>query len=215
MRCQLILCLIVWNVALAYNNVRSSTQVVTKGFSIVGGAIRDDPNYDNTGIGDDDDDDDDDDGGVIYEGDITSPGIPLVIDNIKLTRDQITMPFVMKNITENFALTSLVLRGCYLEPDAASECLKTAISNDLPHLSNVVLSQIGLDDHAFKTAVIRNVSMPLSNQLHCLDLSHNPLTEKSIKHLASIVARIPGLQQLKLDGMVSISSFECIYHIYL
>ena len=124
------------------------------------------------------------------------------IETIHLTREQISSHFVVKNITQNSDLTALILRGCYMESTSASECLKAAFDRDLPHLTHVVLSQIGLDDIAFKNAVARNVTMLLSNRLHSLDLSHNPLGEKSIRHLASIIARIPQLQELKLNGIV-------------
>ena len=93
--------------------------------------------------------------------------------------------------------------------DVVTECLRVTISNELPHLCHVILSQIGIDDEIFRKATVRNVSVPLSNHLQTLDLSHNPLSEKSIKHLSSIIARLPALQQLNLDGMFFI--YKCMH----
>ena len=93
--------------------------------------------------------------------------------------------------------------------DVVTECLRATISNELPHLCHVILSQVGIDDEIFRKATVRNVSLPLSNHLQTLDLSHNPLSEKSIKHLSSIIARLPALQQLNLDGMFFI--YKCMH----
>ena len=129
--------------------------------------------------------------------------------NIRLVREKISTQQATRDILTNSNLYSLSLRGCYMGRDVVTECLRVTISNELPHLCHVILSQIGIDDEIFRKATVRNVSIPLSNHLQTLDLSHNPLSEKSIKHLSSIIARLPALQQLNLDGMFFI--YKCMH----
>ena len=73
--------------------------------------------------------------------------------------------------------------------------------------------QCGLDDDLFRLSLVRNISVPLNPRLVHLDLSHNALTEKGIRHLASILGRLPRLKSLTLDGLrLSCNSIRALAH---
>ena len=116
-----------------------------------------------------------------------------------LYREEISSSRVGELLVSSYP-SALSLSGCSMDTTDLIQVLRHALGEQSP-LTSFTLRQCALDDELFRLALIRNVSLPLNGHLSHLDLSYNPLTEKGVKHLASIVTRLPQLQSLRLDGI--------------